>query len=234
VAWILASAGFLLALASLAGDILGRHYDADQMWPVTRQFDFSEEGNFANWYQSFTLLLCAGLLAAIGAVTRQTGGRYRRHWMGLALVFLFVSIDEAAQVHETTLSPLLAQLRHRPQAHQGSQAEPPAAASEDTAANKGAWMPVYLAILAVVTLVYLRFFFALPPRIRGFFVLAAVLYLGGAVAVEWGCERLAERLGDQPLICQGIATLSELMEMLGGGGVCLCAAFLPRLTAAGA
>ena len=43
----------------------------------------------------------------------------------------------------------------------------------------------YWAGLALIfTLLYLRFLFHLPPRIRNLFILAGVCYVGGAVIVE--------------------------------------------------
>lgn len=234
VAWILTIVGCLTFLAALTGDILGHFFDPDKLWPITRQFDFSEEGNYANWYESVTLLLCAVLLATIASVTKKMGGRYRRHWIGLAVVFLFVSIDEAAQIHETTVSILVAQVRHyfREKKIATAEGSPTGANQSAAAANprhesshskgedspnaKTSWIPIYLGVMAVLTLVYLRFFFALAPRIRFYFALAAVLYLGGAVGVErLVYAPLSARYGDAAFICQLVTNISELMEMLG-------------------
>ena len=235
IALILTVAGFFLALASMTGDLIGHYYGTDEIWPITFQFDFTEEGNFVNWYQSFTLLLCSVLLAAIASAAKRTGGPYHRHWTGLALVFLLVSIDEAAQIHEQTITPIIGQVRdyregkkvsraENPQPKQkraaaaasaSHQAEPPKADGESKPISRSSWMPLYLGVMAVLVLVYLRFFIALPPRIRAFFVLAAVLYIGGAVGAELLSEWIGAHWGDQHLVYQAITNASELMEMLG-------------------
>jgi hypothetical protein len=227
---VLLVVGTLLAAAALTGDLLGHRYHSDDLWPITRQFDFSEEGNFANWYESVTLLAAALLLATIGIVTRKSQGRYHRHWLGLSFIFLFVSIDEAAQIHETTVAPILAHFRHSSSrqaragatgAHSASVKPVPADAAMAEPAEAGgvrekaSWMPLYLVVLAAVTALYLRFYFSLAPRVRVALAVAAFLYVGGAVGVELIYERLAEQLGDQALICQVITTGSEWMEMAG-------------------
>jgi len=234
----LAIVGMLVALVDAGFEVLGHRMNTENLWPISRQFDFSEEGNFANWYQSMTLLLCAGILAAIAMVTRKVGGKRRGHWIGLAFVFLFVSIDEAAQVHETTVAPLILHWRHHhgptkaiavvapgkadpgvAPATAGTKAAPGGDEGSKANASEGAdklvWMIPYLAVFVALVLVYLRFFFGLAPRVRGFFVVAAVLYVGGAAGIERILGHISERQGDSALVSQLISTGSELMEMLG-------------------
>jgi len=46
------------------------------------------------------------LLAAIAAATPKGKGGFRRHWFVLAAIFVYISIDETAQLHEMLNYPL--------------------------------------------------------------------------------------------------------------------------------
>ncbi len=220
VGLVLAAAGFVTALLSAICDFVGQRYDVDRLWAVMRQFNVTEEGNFVNWYQSMTLLVCAALLAAIGSVKRKSGGRYPRHWFFLALVFLFVSMDESAQVHEMSVTTLIAQFRGKRETgtdpgknqtldvteKEGKDGNDGKEVKEDNAGSRLTWMWIYLPVFLIMVAIYWRFFLDLPPGNRMFFVIAATLYLGGAVGVETMGDRLGIPFADQ---------VSELMEMLG-------------------
>ncbi|MBL8043802.1 MAG: hypothetical protein JNL86_12875 [Nitrospira sp.] len=46
------------------------------------------------------LLLRAALLTVVARCEWRVGGKDRRHWAGLAEIFYYLSLDEAAQIHE--------------------------------------------------------------------------------------------------------------------------------------
>ena len=228
---LLVLVGIGLTLINLGFSIYSQSHDSDPAWPISRQFDFSEEGNFGNGYQSVTLLLVAN------AYAQGPSGRFKRHWIGLACIFLFVSIDEAAQVHETTVSPLLAQFRRKPKPQPPAVAATPApapASPDPATANapevtpgkppaetweessyRTYWLAAYGLVFAGLVTIYLKFFFHLPPTVRVYFVVAAVLYLGGAVGVEILYRRLTLHHSDHDLISEVTSGIGELMEMLG-------------------
>jgi hypothetical protein len=128
-------------------------------------FDLEEEANIPTWYSSAALLLCAGLLAVIGAAKKESGDRYAGRWYGLSFIFLLMSVDESATLHEkigTAISKLF-----------------------DTGGLLYyAWVIPAAAFLVVFGLAYLRFFADLPSRTRWIFLSAGFLYVGGAFALE--------------------------------------------------
>ena len=77
------------------------------------------------------------------------------------------------------------------------------------------WVVVGLAAVLVVGLVYLPFVKRLPPRIRNLFILAAVLYVGGALVVESISANLWFHNDGTSLQFSAVGTLEEWMEMLG-------------------
>ncbi|MDQ2913437.1 MAG: hypothetical protein M3T56_09295 [Chloroflexota bacterium] len=107
---------------------------------------FDEEANVPTWNSSSVLLVCSGLLALIAYSTRHAQGRFARHWAVLAVIFLALSIDEEAALHEGAI-----RLR-------------------DTFRLGGffyyAWVIPGLIFVAVVGAAFLRFVLSLPPRTR--------------------------------------------------------------------
>ena len=51
-------------------------------------------------YSSFALLVCAALLFLIGSAKARERAPYARHWTILGGIFVFLSVDEVAGIHE--------------------------------------------------------------------------------------------------------------------------------------
>jgi hypothetical protein len=123
------------------------------------------EQNIPTWFSASVLLLNSVLLAAISSTKKALGDKYVAHWWGLSVIFLMLSIDEIAGFHDrvnSLLSPLL---------------------------GTGGiftyfWVIPWSVFVLLVLLTYLRFFFALPRRVRWLFLAAGGLYVGGALGGE--------------------------------------------------
>lgn len=184
-----------MSVAAVLGDLAMDRIHSDAVWPLARQFDFVEEGNFANYYQSAQLLLNSVLLLLIWAVQKPAApDRWR--WLVLAGAFLFLSADEVAQIHETTVAVLIAGTRQ----------------NED---GKTGWFWVYLPVLAVFGAAYIPFLQRLPRRTAVLFVLSGSIYIGGAVVMERIANWFAETHGDETVGYVVIDNFSEFMESAG-------------------
>jgi hypothetical protein len=163
---------------------------------VVRLAWFDGEGNIPAWYSASLLLLCALLLAAIAAAHRQqrTGPVVR--WLILSSIFVFLSLDEIAQLHELSIRPL-----------------------RDTFHTTGffyyGWIIPAGVCVALFTLAYLPLLRKLPSSTRWLFLLAGSLYVGGALGVEAVSGRHASLHGEHNLIYHLIVTVEELLEMAG-------------------
>ena len=169
-ALILAAIVGLLSLASLVGGARRFFEGQDTALALGVRFCWAyfrtqRENNIPTWYQSSALLLCSLLLATIASGQKRLGQPYVRHWRFLAAVFLFLSVDEAAQIHEG-----VGNLVRRVIDTSGSLAY--------------AWVIPYGILVAVLAVAYLGFLAHLPRRIRRLFVLAGGGYVGAAVGVE--------------------------------------------------
>ena len=153
------------------------------------------EGNIPAWYSASMLLLCALLLATIADAQRHRR-EYVGHWLLLALIFVFLSADETVQIHELSIQPL-----------------------RDLFNTSGllfyAWIIPAGVCLVLLALGYARFLAKLPATTRRQFVLAAALFVGGAIGVEAVSGMHAAVHGEQNLIYHLIITVEELFEMAG-------------------
>lgn len=159
-------------------------------------FSVNAEQTIPTWYATILLLASAVLLAVITAVKRQTHDPYARYWAGLSLIFVYLSLDEGAAIHELFSTPL-----------------------ETTFNTTGylafAWLIVFVPLLLIFALFYLRFLLHLPPRIRNLFILAGLTYVGGAVIVEAISANRYALAGGVTFSYLAIATVEELLEMWG-------------------
>ena len=155
-----------------------------------------EEGNVPAWFSASLLLLCSVLLAAIGAVTRNRQRAYAVHWLILSLVFLFLSLDESAQLHERSIEPLRS-------------------AFGVTGFLHYAWIiPASICVL-LLGLGYVRFLATLPPKTSRLFLMAGALFVGGAIGIEALSAKQASLLVEKDFIYHLIVTAEELFEMAG-------------------
>jgi len=138
--------------------------DRGGLWGISRLFDLDTENNIPTWYSSTTLFLCAILLGLIAAKTRQNGDRYSTHWIGLSGIFAFLSLDEAASVHELFI-PV-----------------------GETLGTSGVltffWVVPALIAVLVVAIIYWKFLVQLPSKTKRLVAIAAACFLGGAIGLE--------------------------------------------------
>jgi hypothetical protein len=154
----------VLSSANLLINFIKCFLGRGRLWGMSRLFDFDIENNIPTWYSSIALFICAGLLAFIAYQKGQQGDRFFKHWRGLSLIFLWLSMDEAASIHETLigLNTLL----------------------KADGFFRYAWVIPAIPLLIVFGLTYRKFLVALPQKIKQLFLLAAALYITGGLVME--------------------------------------------------
>lgn len=199
IALILGFIAVYLAAQSIAGRYIENAVGADAsglFLDLVRIVNVNRESNIPAWYASALLLGAAGLLGLIATVKRARHEPFARHWLGLTLIFLYLSIDEAAAIHETLTEPLQA-------------------AFNTSGYLTFAWVIAAVPLVIVFGLVYLRFLLALPRRTRVGFIAAGVLYVGGALVIESISANEWMGSDGRSLLYSAIGTVEELCEMLG-------------------
>lgn len=199
-AFILGVIALYLAAQSLINEYLLENVlnseSGDLLLAFLDLFSVNLEESIPTWYASLLLFMASVLLFFIAAVKRRKRERYTGHWLGLGFIFLYLSVDEGAVIHEIFSDTLQARF-----------------------ATSGyltfAWIILFVPLVIVIGLLYLRFLWHLPPPIRNLFIVAGVLYVGGAVVIEAISANQYDTGGGVTFPYLAIATVEETMEMLG-------------------
>ena len=162
-------------------------------------FDLNAEANVPTYFSVIQLAIVAVLLVVIGWHARTRADRFARHWLVLGAIFLFLSLDELAQIHEQW--NLLRDALHT------------------TGMLYYAWVLPYGLLTAAVGVFYIGFLLHLPARTRWLFVLSGLIYVGGAVGLEMYGGYLESHIGREA-IATSLPYLTEVffeegMEMFG-------------------
>jgi len=179
-----------LAAAGFASEIAYR-YIGSSFEPVVAMLSLSYEENLPTWFSACLLFSCGLALAAIASRARREGEPHPGHWWGLCAAFLYISLDEIAQIHE----------------HLGRW--------ELHGVLYFSWVVPAAAVLAILGALYLPFLLQLPARRRRQFILAGALYVGGALLMELPLGWWYERAGDANLAYAAIDHVEETLEMIG-------------------
>jgi len=92
--------GCLLVLAHGAAMALKYYAGNDIAFGLVPLFDFYEEGNIPTYASTLNLLLTSGLLFVIARLAREAGHKDVNAWRILAAGFLFMSVDEFADLRQ--------------------------------------------------------------------------------------------------------------------------------------
>lgn len=193
---ILAVVVVLLTIASFAGQYSKHVLGHDHLRGFVPLFNVNTEGNVPTWFTSFEMLLCAGLLGLIAHARKLEGDRFALHWAVLALVFLYMSLDEGAGVHDVLDFSL------------------PSVGYVNNAPRFIRMLPATI-FLIVFALMYLKFLLNLPARTRLLFIVAGTIYVSGSFGMGFIMERVGLHYGWNNMTIETLAAMEEFMEMFG-------------------
>lgn len=159
-------------------------------------FSVNAEQTIPTWFSATNLFVASILLWMIVAAKRASRDRYTRYWAGLALGFLYLSIDEGAVIHEVLADWIQQEF-------------------DLTGYLAFGWQVVAVPLVIVVGLLYLRFLLHLPAQTRYQFVAAGALYIGGTLVLDAISANQWDKDGSITFRYLTIGTLEELFEMLG-------------------
>jgi hypothetical protein len=158
------------------------------------RFDVIAEGNIPSGYSGAILLISAVLLLVIAIDKYRQRDRFRWHWLVLSGLFVLFSLDEVAYLHEG-ISNLMTQ--------------------RSLGILQLGWtIPATVFVLGV-GIFFAPFLLRLPPNIRRLFIIAASLFLTGALVLEVIERLLLEAFALQSVLLIAINHLQDLCEMQG-------------------
>jgi hypothetical protein len=195
---ILVIAVLCLTLAGSALQFFKYILGHDYVLGLLPLFDLGADISIPSWYASATLLLCSILLAIIFHVKRRDKDQFSLHWGVLSLIFLYLSVDEAARIHETIGDTLRLKF---------------------TGTTHGlvhfTWVIYGAAFVLVVGASYIKFLAHLPVKVRRLFIFAGFIYVGGALGMDMVNGRYADLYGSQNFTYEMMTVAEECLEMTG-------------------
>ena len=170
-------------------------------------FDLNGEQNIPSWFSTMNLLNCFLLTLVMALAKKKAGEKFTFQWFVLALIFFFLSFDEAFAIHEELNAPLRSALGLG-----GVQLIP-----DYTSLFYYAWIIPYGIGTSLIGILYIPFLRHLPRETRIGFLTAGALFVTGALILE-AVEGWIQSAGVHRLIYISFYTVEELMEM---GGIIL-------------
>ena len=189
-----------MALAAIAAILtvlsIGQHLYPGNDIPIDR-INLDTEASIPTWFQA-SLMLLAGALAALIALLRSRASRgYVRHWIVAAVALVVLSADEMLAFHERLIGPMRSLL------------------DVSSGPLYFAWIVPGVLLVVGFAAAYLPFVAHLPERIRRLLIIAGVLYLTGALAMEALNGAYASSRGQDNLGYMLLTDLEEIFEMAG-------------------
>lgn len=167
IAALLAILAVALALLHIIGLGLDAKYDNRITELLVEKFSLEGEGNIPAFFSASLLLFTSVLFLIIGwAKKNSTTPVYANYWLGLGVVFLFLSLDEAAQIHEKLDTDLIW------------------GAYESTGLLAWPWVIIYGGLALLFAASYFKFWMQLPWGFKPHYMAAAVIYVGSALGFE--------------------------------------------------
>ena len=163
---------------------------------VGQLFFLDRESNLPTLFNYSLLIGIAALLALLAVRAFNEGSRWRRHWAGLAVIFLVLAYDEASSLHER-LVPIIRQV------------------VEAKGFLYFGWIIPGAIFVLVIGLVYLRFVLALPRATAVLTIIGGALYVTGTLEVEAISGAYASGHGTDTAGYLLITTVEESLDMLG-------------------
>ena len=186
----------LLVALNFAGLAVRLRTDGPFLLRISRLVVLDNEANIPTLFNYALLVGVLFLLVTLTLRANAAADPWRHHWLGLSLIFLFLSYDEAAQMHEE-LTAVAAGFVDR------------------VGIFYWTWVVPGALFVLVVAAAFLRFVLALRRPEAWLVVLGGLLYVGGAIGVEMIGGDYASRHGMLSPTYLLIATVEETLEMLG-------------------
>lgn len=128
-------------------------------------FDLNGEANLPAWYTGLLWLFAALSALGVAVQVRLRRERHAGYWQSLSILFLFMSLDESAQLHERIGAIL-----------------------EGWMLFSGflyyVWVIYGMTLVGFLIIVYSRFLLSLPAEVKFTIIVSAVVFLSGALGLE--------------------------------------------------
>jgi hypothetical protein len=186
----------LLILANVAGIICTFVFGRPQVFGLVPMFDLNTEANVPTFFAALLHLTSSVLLLLMSVSYSNAGDQRARYWRLLALLFCFTAFDEAARIHELSMAPMRGAL-------------------DLNGLLYFSWVVPAVVILAALGIYFSKFFMSLPKTLLKRMMMAAAIFIGGALIIELPEGMWYEMHGKENIVYALMTTLEESMELFG-------------------
>lgn len=163
-----------------------------------RIFYLDDESNIPTLYSTMSIIVVAVLLFVVAFLNKRTGKSPNSYWIFLGILFTLLAYDESSSLHENFNEIFWEKYPELP-VYLGF-----------------GWVIPYFFILVVLGIFSINFLKGLPSKTAVLFIFSGVIYISGAMGMEFiGAYLWATQGGQADLLYNFFATLEELLEMLG-------------------
>jgi hypothetical protein len=163
---------------------------------LMNRFDINFEPSIPAWYSACALLASGTLLIFTGIAKKHEKDRFYKQWLFMGALFVGLSMDEAARFHEMLHTLIISQV-------------------ETHGILYFPWVVPAFIFVAIVGIWNIPFLRHIDRRTAKLFLIAAVIYVGGAVGTELIGGPLAEKYGMPSTPHMISESVEETLEMLG-------------------
>lgn len=192
----LAGAAAFLLLAYVACQVIRFETGHGSLGGIIHAFDLNGENNIPSYFSTIILLISAFLLYVIATRKKISQDIYSLHWKVLSAIFFFMSLDEAASIHELLIS-VMGKLFHA------------------SGIFYFGWVLVGIPLVIVFTIAYLKFLFHLPMKWRISISISGILYVSGALGMEMVGGSYLSRTGVEDFTYSMMVLVEESLENIG-------------------
>jgi hypothetical protein len=167
-----------------------------EKFDFVRMFDLDMERNVPTLFSSLILAIAAFSFYLLAQTVETKEQKKKKYWLGLSGVFIFLSFDESAKIHEQIgdftekfISPV--GYLHYP------------------------WVISYGIFVLILGLLYFKFFWGMERKIFWSFMFSAFIYLLGAVGFEMVGAAESSVHGTATVLYSVLYTIEESLEMFG-------------------
>lgn len=191
---LLVITGFL-TLAHLIARGAMHYFNCKDTIGIFAAFDMTGEADVPTYFSSVLLLICCVLLAVISIAKKKNQDPYYKQWMFISFVFLFLSLDESAMIHEM-IGGIFKTLTHN---------------------NFGYfhWVIPYAVMLVILLGLLFKFLRSLPRWLFIWFAVSGTIYVGAAMFIEIFDGYIWSVFGPKTMLHALSTAIEEPLEMVG-------------------
>lgn len=166
---------------------------------LMHSFYTDSEANVPTYFNTIILFIPSILLAMIGLSKISINDKFKFHWIGLAIIFLYLSMDEAAVIHEKLIKPMRSLVNF--ESYGG--------------VFYFAWVIPGIAAVLLFIVTYLRFFLHLENKYKFLFFISLAIYVSGIIGGEMLSGHFAGTVGLRNFTYAVYTSIEESLEWIG-------------------